>query len=531
MVKKKAAITKKKSIPLKKKAPSKKKSTKVSRIEKTKPEVMDVSVEDETQTGDLPVSDVKHAFESEVDRVFFLQKANRWKMANTSYIERIERLKKIQDAIESNMPLIQDAIYRDFKKSPHEVDITEIFPVLLEITDAIKNLKKWTRPQTVSTPITLFPSKSELIYEPKGLVLIIGPWNYPFHLIAAPLVAAIAAGNCVIIRPSDDTYHTSIIVKKLFGDIFPEDEVAIFNGGIDLSNYLLTKPFDHIFFTGSPKVGGIVMEAAAKNLTSVTLELGGKSPVILDETAVLDYSTLHIIWGKILNGGQTCVGVDYVMVHESKFNEFIEKARAVLENFYGDPTSWKSNPDFCRIINGKNFNRLKSMLEEAISSGSKVEVGGVLDENEKYISPTILSNVSLNLDIMQEEIFGPILPVLTYSSIDEAIRIIQSKWKPLSLYVFSKNDYNIKRITNNTSSGALLVNGVIVHLTNPNLPFGGVNHSGHGSYHGFFGFKTFSHERAVLRVSRLNLLWKLFPPYNDGTSKFLKFIKFITKLF
>lgn len=468
-------------------------------------------------------------YKSEVDRIFALQKENRWNIANTTANQRIEKLKKLKQAIEKYSDEIREALHKDFRKSPHEVDLTEIMPVLSEIKDAIHHLKSWMRPQHVGTPLSLFPSSSKIIYEPKGLILIISPWNYPFHLIGTPLVAAIAAGNCAIIKASNNTKHTAAVTKKIITEIFNENEIVMAESDRDTATYLLEKPFDHIFFTGSTSVGVTIMEAAAKNLCSVTLELGGKSPVIIDESANLTDAVEKVIWGKILNGGQTCVGVDYVMVHESKYSEFIELSKEQVKKFYGQtPDNWHTTPDFCRIINDKNFERLENTVKASLKKGVKLELGGEFKANERYISPTILSNVDLESPIMQEEIFGPILPILSYKTLEETISIIQSKHKPLSLYIFSENNETIEKILKNTSSGGVVINGVVAHLGNPELPFGGVNHSGIGNYHGHFGFKAFSHERAVLKVSKLTPLKMLFPPYTNTTKKF---IEIITKYF
>ena len=458
-----------------------------------------------------------------VERIFQLQTENRWNIANTNSKHRIDKLKKFHASILSHQDDLRSAMYKDFKKSSHEVDLTEIMPVISEIKDACHHLRSWMEPKTVPTPLSLFPSSSEIIYEPKGVVLIIGPWNYPFQLIGSPLVAAIAAGNCAILKPSNNTKYTSEVIKKIIEENFPENEIAVFTGERHISNALLEKPFDHIFFTGSPAVGKTIMQAASKHLTSVTLELGGKSPVIVDETVNLNDSIPNIIWGKILNAGQTCVGVDYALVHESKFDEFIEKSKKQIEEFYGrNQTSWETNPDFCRIINDKSFERLKHTLEESISRGAKVEIGGKLNAADRYISPTILSNVSLDLPVMNEELFGPILPVLSYRNIEDAIQIIQRKEKPLALYIFSEREDRIQKILKNTSSGGVVINGVVAHLSNSNLPFGGVNHSGMGSYHGYFGFKAFSHERAVLKLSKLSPIKILFPPYGNHTKSFVE---------
>lgn len=477
------------------------------------------------ETVIAPKKEAESLYKKEVDRVFRLQRENRWNIANTNANQRIEKLKKFKSQVEKYAQELRDALYKDFRKSPQEVDLTEIMPVISEIKDAIAHLKSWMRPLKVGTPLTLFPSSSQIIYEPKGIILVISPWNYPFHLIGTPLVAAIAAGNCVIVKPSNNTKHTAAVTKKILSEIFNENEVYVTETDRDTANYLLEKPFDHIFFTGSTPVGIKIMEAAAKNLTSVTLELGGKSPVIIDESADLDDTTAKVVWGKVLNGGQTCVGVDYVLVHESKYSKFIECAKEQIKKFYGETAEdWHKTPDFCRIINDLNFERLQEIVKASIEQGAKLELGGDFKAEERYISPTILSNVTLDSSVMQEEIFGPILPVMSYKTLDEAIAIVQSKNKPLSLYIFSEDDKVIDRILKNTSSGGVVINGVVAHLGNPELPFGGVNHSGIGNYHGHFGFKTFSHERAVLKVSKLTLLRMLFPPYTKATKTFVDFM-------
>ncbi|MCB1176731.1 MAG: aldehyde dehydrogenase family protein [Leptospiraceae bacterium] len=503
------------------KTKSTKSKTITSAVKKTsKPKKTTVNSEKSTQQE-------RPSFELEIDRIFQKQKQNRWNIANTGADERIQKLIKLRKAIEARENEIKEAVFKDFHKSSHEAILTEILPVIMEIKDACKNLKKWMKPVSVFTPVTLLGSTSKLIYEPKGQVLILGPWNYPFHLIMAPLIAAIASGNVIMIRPSELTIHTSKLVKELIDSIFEENEVSVILGELPTSQYLLTKNFDHIFFTGSPNVGKIVMEAAAKNLTSVTLELGGKSPVIIDESANLDYTSTNVIWGKILNGGQTCVGVDYALVHESRVKEFIEKGVSKLKEFYGDDiNSWRSNKDLCRVINDKNYNRIKDMVEEGLEKGGKVEIGGLFSDEEKYISPTLLTNVPMDVKIMQEEIFGPVLPIVTYKHIDDAIKIVQNKEKPLALYIFSDKEYVIKKILKNTSSGGVVVNGVLLHLLNPNIPFGGVNHSGLGSYHGHFGFKAFSHERAFLKINKLDMMVirKLIPPYTNLTNKLADWI-------
>lgn len=503
-----------------------KKTVSKKKVAKKKPTVSEPKLS-VVEPEPVPSPPQKPDYMLEVDRIFQAQKENRWNIANTTAEERIAKLKKLRSAIEAKAGDLKIALAKDFRKSPHEVEITEILPVIQEIKDACSHLRKWMRPISVPSPLTLFGSSSKLVYEPKGQVLIIGPWNYPFQLILAPLVAAIAAGNLAMIRPSSSTVHTSQLIKELVTEVFPPEEVFVFLGDRHVADYMLTKPFDHIFFTGSPSVGTTIMEAAAKNLASVTLELGGKSPVIIDETAIMNYSVTNLLWGKVLNGGQTCVGVDYLLIHESRLSEFLDRIKTEIREFYGEnPENWQKTSDFCRIINDKNFQRLKGLIDSSVQMGAKLEEGGLLDEKDKYISPTILSQVGVDMPIMQEEIFGPILPILTYKNIEQAIQIIQSKPKPLALYLFSEDNANIRKVLKNTTSGGMVINGVILHLVNDRLPFGGVGQSGLGNYHGYFGFKTFSHERALLKVNKFDLwvLRKLMPPYTDLTNKIVHLI-------
>jgi aldehyde dehydrogenase (NAD+) len=455
----------------------------------------------------------------EMKRIFLAQKKKSLELRFSTAKQRIEKLKKIRDLIYKYQTEIQTALRTDFNKSEAETDITEILPTIGECKDAIRHLKTWMRPLRVGTPLTLFGSVSEVHYEPRGVCLIISPWNYPFHLAFAPLIAAVAAGNTVIIKPSEYTPATSGLTKKMLKEIFLEEEVAVLEGDYTVSTALTDLPFDHIFFTGSTNVGKIIMERAAKHLTSVTLELGGKSPAIITEESNLARSAESIIWGKFLNAGQTCVAPDYLLVPESKLEGFVAEAKKSVQKFFGNSQSLKESKDFCRIVNSRNFERVKGYIEDAVSKGAKIEMGGETDSSQNFIEPTLLSKVPLESKIMQDEIFGPLLPIITYKSLDEAIDFVNSKPKPLALYIFSKAAKKIKKILKATSSGGAVVNDVIIHLANSNLPFGGVNHSGHGSYHGFFGFKEFSHERAVLKQAPIPSVKMMYPPYTNIVRK------------
>ncbi|TGM31863.1 aldehyde dehydrogenase family protein [Leptospira biflexa] len=465
----------------------------------------------------------------DIDRIFNAQKKKALELRLTNYKTRIQKLKKLKDVVLKYQPQIQNALHADFRKSAGEVDITEILPTIAEINDAIRHIKHWMRPKNVMTPPTLLGATSRIVYEPKGVCLIIAPWNYPFHLAIAPLAAAIAAGNTVMLKPSEFTPNTANIINVMLNEIFSEDEVAVFEGDVSVATALLEIPFDHIFFTGSTPVGKIVMTAAAKNLTSVTLELGGKSPSIIAEDADMKVAAERIMWGKFLNAGQTCVAPDYLLIPEAKVEEFVKYAKETTESFFkSKPENFTASTDFCRIVNAKNFSRVSSYIDDAVKKGAKIAYGGEVRSSDNFIAPTILNNVSLDSKIMEDEIFGPLLPIVTYKSLDDAIHIINERPKPLALYIFTKKRSTSKYVLRRTSSGGAVINDVILHLVNPNLPFGGVNHSGHGSYHGIFGFKTFSHERSVLQTPKASIAKLMYPPYS-GFVRLM--VKLTTKFF
>ena len=449
---------------------------------------------------------------------------NRWPMSQTSAEERKAYLKKLKSAVVLRREEIKAALYADFKKPYAESELTEIHTVIDEINFAVKKLSKWMRPKKVSTPLPLFGSKSFIQYEARGVVLVLAPWNYPFSLLMNPLIAAIAAGNCVIARPSEKTPATALILKKIIEEVFPKNVASVVIGEIDLAEKLLELPFDHIFFTGSTQVGKKVMLAAAKNLTPVTLELGGKSPVIIDREVNLEDAAEKLFWGKFMNGGQTCVAPDYVYVPEELKDKFIELFKAQIEKRFGETSLERlKTEDFARIIDVRAFERLALKIQN-----EKTLFSDLPQKDERFIPPTLLTDVSLNSPIMEDEIFGPIMPLLTYKNVETVIEYIQKNPKPLALYVFSKNRKFIKKVLRSTTSGGAAINHVVLHLANPNLPFGGVGHSGLGSYHGHFGFKTFSHERAVLKQGRFTLSNLYFPPYSSTLSKLaFKLLRFL----
>ncbi len=440
--------------------------------------------------------------------------ANRWKMAQTTAAQRIQRIRRLRDALLTRREELCQALYEDYRKPAAEVEVTEIFPVVSECNHAIKHLAAWMKPQRASTPIALLGTRSEVRYEPRGVVLILAPWNYPFQLLVNPLIAALAAGNVVAVRPSAKVPQTAKFIARFLRDLFPAEEVAVFEGDHSVSDALLELPFDHVFFTGSPRIGKKVMAAAAKHLASVTLELGGKSPAIVDESADVSLAAERILWGKLINAGQTCVAPDYLMIHESRLAEFLAEAKRVLTHRYGGTEEARQkSPNFCRLVSEDHYRGLTKLLESAVAAGAKVAVGGTSSAEERYLAPTLLTDVTDSNPIMQEEIFGPILPILTFKDLGQAIDSVRSRPKPLALYVFSRDRHATARVLSETTAGGTCVNATLIHLGNADLPFGGVGNSGLGNYHGFYGFRTCSHERAVVTQRVPDLVKSFYPPY------------------
>jgi aldehyde dehydrogenase (NAD+) len=450
---------------------------------------------------------------SDINRIFELQKKNQFDIANSSASQRYAKLEKLHKAVLKYRNEIKDALYNDVRKHPSEVDLTEIYPVTSELKHTKSHLNKWMRKHKVSTPISMLGSSSYIKYEPKGVVLIIAPWNFPLNLTFGPLVSAIAAGNTVMVKPSENTPHISALMKKIIEEIYEENEVAVLEGGVATSQALLALPFNHTFFTGAPHIGKIVMEAASKHLTSVTLELGGKSPTIVDETANIDMAARRVAWGKFINNGQICIAPDYLFVHESKKEAFITAVKEHLKIFFTENAL--NEKSYNRIVNNRHFERVKSYVDDAMVKGAKIEIGGDFDGDQDYISPTIMTNVSKNSSLMTEEIFGPVLPVYGFTDLQEVIDEINSKEKPLALYIYSSSRKNQNRIIENTRAGGTCINHNAVHFFNANLPFGGSNNSGIGKSHGWYGFEAFSNARGVLKQHIPNALDLLMPPYNN----------------
>lgn len=426
---------------------------------------------------------------------------------------RIEQLKTLKQAVIEHQPAILEALKADLNKPEFEAYATEIV-VIKEIDYAIKHIKSWTSPKKAAIPIEQFPGSGRIYAEPLGVVLIIAPWNYPFQLIISPLVGAIAAGNCAILKPSEIAPHISQVLTDIIQKHFDAAYIAVVEGGIETSQQLLAEKFDHIFFTGGTAIGKVVMEAAAKQLTPVTLELGGKSPCIVDSDINIEYTARRITWGKFINAGQTCIAPDYLLVDKTIKQELLDSIQKCIREFYGDEPS--ASPDYARISNQKHFSRLVEFLKNC-----EIMIGGQTNEAERYIAPTVIDNVSLQAPVMQDEIFGPILPVIEYNDLTEAIAIINERPKPLALYFFSKNKNRQERVCRETSSGGVCINDTIMQVGVSSLPFGGVGDSGIGSYHGKASFDTFSHYKSVLNKSlRLDPKWR-YAPY-EGKLQLLK---------
>lgn len=455
-----------------------------------------------------------------INQLFASQKAKQQQVKISSIDHRKQKLKALKSIIEQNEALIFEALKSDLAKPMFEAAVTEVYFVYAEIDFALKNLSAWMRPQRASATLTSLFTKNRIVYEPKGLTLIIAPWNYPFQLAMSPLVSAISAGNCAILKPSELSPATSVLLHKLISENFDSSEIACVEGDADTAKKLLELPFNHIFFTGSTAIGKQVMKAAAEHLASVTLELGGKSPALITDSASLEKAAEKIVWGKFLNVGQTCIAPDYVLIPEHLLDPFIRLAKEKVRKLFA--STGQVNPEaYGKLINIRHFERQKRLFDEAMAKGASLELGGDFDAETLRISPTILSNVSPDSALLQEEIFGPILPLITYTSLEQALDRINSNDKPLALYIFS-NEGLAKQIIAQTSAGGTLVNDVLVHISNPHLPFGGVQSSGTGSCHGFYGFKAFSHERSVMYQSAIDFNWMVYPPYKVGLLPWLK---------
>ncbi len=452
-----------------------------------------------------------------VDRLFAMQQARHLEIGNRKLSERKKDLKKLLKVIMAHRAEIAEAVMKDLRKPAVESDLSEIYPIKSDIKHALAHVDDWAAKKRVSTPLSLMGTKAWVRPEPKGVVLIISPWNFPFNLTFCPLISALAAGNCVILKPSESTPNCAALMQKMINETFDPDHVAVVEGDASVSSKLTSLPFHHIFFTGGPAVGKHVMKAAAENLTSVTLELGGKSPAIVDASANLEDAVRRIVWGRFFNSGQVCISPDYALVEEKIADRFIEKVKEQIDAFYGDPMKSK---DLSSLVHDGHFKKMKSFIEDARARGADVVTGASFDESRRFVSPTVLANVSFDMDVMKEEIFGPILPVLTWRSPDDVMNIVNRLERPLAYYVFSKNRRNTRRFLDDSRAGSTAINETFIQFIHPELPFGGVNFSGIGKAHGKYGFDAFSNERSFLKqVFRWNAPRLTYPPYNRFTRK------------
>ena len=428
---------------------------------------------------------------------------------------RLSQLDALEHFLTEREGDIVEALRKDLGKPETEALLSEVRMIVGEVRLTRKRLRSWMKPERVRTPLVAMPGRSYIYREPLGLVLIIAPWNYPFQTAVLPLVGALAAGNCVVLKPSEIAPHTSAFIAKWIPKYLDTKAVRVVEGGVPETTALLRQKWDHIFYTGNGTVGRIVMEAASKHLTPVTLELGGKSPAVVDETADLDSAAKRIVYGKFFNAGQTCVAPDYVLVHEAVHDALLNRMVSAVREFYGDDP--RESPDFARIINRRHHARLARLLD-----GADVAAGGETDVSERYIAPTIIKNVKEGDQVMQEEIFGPILPVISVPSVPAAVAFINRQPKPLALYFFSTSKDAQKLVIEGTSAGGTTINHVWLHVGVPALPFGGVGESGMGAYHGRHSFETFSHQRGVLKKSTLKDPPLMFPPYAAWKQRWLK---------
>lgn len=461
---------------------------------------------------------------SEVHRIFESQKSAWRSQGPPPAARRIEQLRNLRRALTLRADEIERAVAADIRKPPAEVSLTEILVVAAEIEHAQRNLRRWMRPARVSAGLSFPGARAEIRREPKGVCLVVSPWNFPFQLALGPLVSAIAAGNRVILKPSELAPATSALLRSFLAELFDESEVAVAEGDSRVGAALLELPFDHVFFTGSTAIGRKVLEAASRHLTPVTLELGGKCPALIHASARLQEAAEKIAWGKFINAGQTCVAPDYVLLPESKLEEFAGHLRAALHRLFGPPERRRRNPDYGRLVDARHFDRVRRLLEEAVAAGASVIEGGELDAAENFVSPTVLTRVPPGCAILREEIFGPLLPLLPYASDSEAIERVNALPPPLAVYLFARRPEWVERCLRAIPAGDALVNDVVVHFANPRLPFGGLRASGLGKSHGEAGFRAFSHDRAVMRQPRLTVMRWLGPPYTPAVRRRIRWV-------
>ena len=468
----------------------------------------------------------------QINTLFEDQGCKRWSVAATSAKERIAKLKKLRKALIEKKGDFFDAIWKDFRKSEFEAWTTELLPAIEEIDYATRHLKKWMKDKPAKRTLILPTTSSYSRFEPKGRVLIMSPWNYPLLLLVSPIVSAIAAGNVIIAKPSNKTPNVSAFLASLFESIFEKDEIAIIEAsGSSVGDVLLKLPFDHVFFTGSPKIGAHVGEMSQKVHAGLTLELGGKSPAIVLDDADVQDAAQKIAWGKLINAGQTCIAPDYVLCARHKVGELANELVKSIKAMYGETEEDRQkNVDFPRIIDKNATERLQNYIHDAVEKGASVTIGGICNIGDRYVAPTVLKDVTPQMKVMSCEIFGPVLPILAYNSPEDAIRFVQDFPKPLALYIFGKSQKTIQSVIAQTTAGSTCVNNCVIQIENLSVPFGGVGNSGIGNYHGFYGFKTFSHERNVMKQCGFDVIRFFRAPYGKTRAqttiqKALRFIK------
>ncbi len=457
-----------------------------------------------------------------IAQIFDAQQATALRLRNSESKERKRKLAQLRDTLLARRDALYQAFHEDFRKPAAEVDLTEILPVVDEIQNVLRKLRRWMRPRRVMPTLTMLGNSARVTCQGKGRCLIIGPWNYPVATLIGPLVSAIAAGNTVILKPSEFTPAVNQVLAEVIAEVFDSTEVSLIEGGVETAQALLELPFDHIFFTGSPAVGKLVMAAAARHLASVTLELGGKSPVIVDRSADLRRAAETIMWGKLVNGGQTCVAPDTLFVERQVRDELLRHCKKIIAARYGqNDAEIAASPDLARMIDQRHAGRVAELIDSACEAGAELITGGTHDASHCRVAPTLLGNVPPTARIAQQEIFGPVLPVVEFDDIGEVISHINDHPKPLALYLWSKRQETIRRVLSETSSGGAVVNHCIVQFAHSGLPFGGIGHSGIGNAHGYYGFKAFSHERALLYGGWLQTVKLFFPPYTSKTRRLI----------
>jgi len=465
--------------------------------------------------------DLDLSIKAEIDKVFAQQQCFALELRKSDYRQRLAALDRFEAIFKASYSKLYKAAAEDFAKSESAVDTAEILPVLSELKHVRKNLRRWAKPKAVRATLPMFGTSSKIVTEPKGVTLVISPWNYPFNLSFRPMIWSIAAGNTVMVKPSEMTPAMSAVIADIVAEAFEPHQVAVFEGDASIASYLTGLAFDHIYFTGSPAIGRQVMAAAANNLASVTLELGGKSPVIVDCTANLKQAAASVCFGKFTNNGQTCIAPDYLYIHKSVKDQFVKALAAAIEAQYGEQQSIANNSDYCRVVNQSHYQRIKQLLAGALVDGAKLLRGGETRDADCFIEPTLLGDINPDSAIMGQEIFGPVLPILSYSEIDKVIAYINHSPKPLALYVFSHNKKLTDKVLQETSAGDSAVNATMIHTAHQNLPFGGVNNSGIGKSSGIWGFQAFSHQRSVV-VDKLSLSAMFHPPYTPRVKRLIK---------